>query len=108
VKRVVVTGAGAVSPLGIGATTLWEGLLAGKSGIAEIQNFDVSDLEVRIGGEVRNFDPKDHMDAKLAKRMIPKTASASVSSSIVVVAAFRSWRPTWKPWSRRAPSGCTH
>ncbi len=68
-KRVVVTGAGAVSPLGIGATTLWEGLLAGKSGIAEIENFDVSDLEVRIGGEVRNFDPKDYMDAKLAKRM---------------------------------------
>jgi 3-oxoacyl-[acyl-carrier-protein] synthase II len=69
VKRVVVTGAGAVSPLGIGAPTLWEGLLAGKSGIAEIENFDVSDLEVRIGGEVRNFDPKDFMDAKLAKRM---------------------------------------
>ncbi|MCA9861103.1 MAG: beta-ketoacyl-[acyl-carrier-protein] synthase II, partial [Thermomicrobiales bacterium] len=68
-KRVVVTGAGAVSPLGIGASTLWEGMLAGKSGIAEIENFDVSDLEVRIGGEVRNFDPKDHMDAKLAKRM---------------------------------------
>jgi 3-oxoacyl-[acyl-carrier-protein] synthase II len=66
---VVVTGAGAVSPLGIGAAALWEGMLAGKSGIAEIENFDVSDLEVRIGGEVRNFDPKDHMDAKLAKRM---------------------------------------
>lgn len=68
-KRVVVTGAGAVSPLGIGAQTLWDGMLAGKSGIAEIENFDVSDLEVRIGGEVRNFDPKDFMDAKLAKRM---------------------------------------
>lgn len=68
-KRVVVTGAGAVSPLGIGAQTLWDGLLAGKSGIAQIENFDVSDLEVRIGGEVRNFDPKDHMDAKLARRM---------------------------------------
>lgn len=68
-KRVVVTGAGAVSPLGIGAPTLWEGLLAGRSGIAEIEGFDVSDLEVRIGGEVRNFDPKDYIDAKLAKRM---------------------------------------
>lgn len=68
-KRVVVTGAGAVSPLGIGAQTLWDGLLAGKSGIAQIENFDVSDLEVRIGGEVRHFDPKDHMDAKLARRM---------------------------------------
>jgi 3-oxoacyl-[acyl-carrier-protein] synthase II len=44
-------------------------MLAGKSGIRQIENFDVSDLEVRIGGEVRNFDPKDYIDAKLAKRM---------------------------------------
>src|SRR5688572_31776710 len=69
VTRVVVTGAGALSPLGIGAETLWEGMLAGKSGISTIENFDVSDLEVKIGGEVRNFDPKDYMDAKQAKRM---------------------------------------
>ncbi|MBX3071042.1 MAG: beta-ketoacyl-ACP synthase II [Thermomicrobiales bacterium] len=67
--RVVVTGAGALSPLGIGAETLWQEMLAGKSGIKQIENFDVSDLEVRIGGEVRNFDPKDYIDAKLAKRM---------------------------------------
>ncbi|MCC6944502.1 MAG: beta-ketoacyl-ACP synthase II [Thermomicrobiales bacterium] len=67
--RVVVTGAGALSPLGIGAETLWQEMLAGKSGIRQIENFDVSDLEVRIGGEVRNFDPKDYIDAKLAKRM---------------------------------------
>jgi 3-oxoacyl-[acyl-carrier-protein] synthase II len=44
-------------------------MLAGKSGIRPIANFDVSDLEVRIGGEVPGFDPKDHMDAKMAKRM---------------------------------------
>ncbi|MEZ4499569.1 MAG: beta-ketoacyl-ACP synthase II [Thermomicrobiales bacterium] len=67
--RVVVTGAGALSPLGIGAETLWQGMLAGKSGIRPIENFDVSDLEVRIGGEVRDFDPRNYMDAKLAKRM---------------------------------------
>ncbi|MGD9711174.1 MAG: beta-ketoacyl-ACP synthase II [Thermomicrobiales bacterium] len=67
--RVVVTGAGAVSPLGIGVDTLWQGLLDGRSGIRQIENFDVSDLEVRIGGEVPNFDPRDYMDAKLAKRM---------------------------------------
>lgn len=68
-KRVVATGAGAVSPLGIGAETLWEGLLAGRSGVRQIENFDVSDLEVRIGGEVPNFDPKDFMNPKVAKRM---------------------------------------
>jgi 3-oxoacyl-[acyl-carrier-protein] synthase II len=68
-KRVVVTGVGAVSPLGIGAQALWDGLVAGRSGIRPIVNFDVSDLEVKIGGEVPNFDPKDFMDAKVAKRM---------------------------------------
>ncbi len=67
--RVVVTGAGAVSPLGIGAETLWQGMLAGQSGIRQLENFDVSDLEVRIGGEVPDFDPRDYIDAKLAKRM---------------------------------------
>jgi 3-oxoacyl-[acyl-carrier-protein] synthase II len=69
VKRVVATGAGAVTPLGIGAETLWEGLLAGRSGVRLIENFDVSDLEVKIGGEVPSWDPKDFIDAKLAKRM---------------------------------------
>lgn len=78
--RVVVTGAGALSPLGIGAETLWEGMLAGKSGISTIENFDVSDLEVKIGGEVRNFDPKDYMDAKQAKRM-DRFAHFSVTAS---------------------------
>lgn len=68
-KRVVITGAGAVSPLGHGAETLWQGMIDGRSGIRPIQEFDVSDLDVRIGGEVPNFDPRDYMDAKLAKRM---------------------------------------
>jgi 3-oxoacyl-[acyl-carrier-protein] synthase II len=80
VTRVVVTGVGALSPLGIGAETLWEGMLAGKSGISYIENFDVSDLEVRIGGEVRNFDPRDYMDAKQAKRM-DRFAHFSVTAS---------------------------
>ena len=68
-RRVVVTGVGAVSPLGIGAETLWSELLAGHSGIRTIQNFDASDLEVKIAGEVPGFVARDHMDAKQAKRM---------------------------------------
>lgn len=68
-KRVVVTGVGAVTPLGIGAQTTWEGLLAGRSGIRTIQHWDASNLEVQIAGEVEGFVPKDHMDFKLAKRM---------------------------------------
>lgn len=68
-RRVVVTGVGAVSPLGLGAPTLWSELLAGHSGIRPIQNFDAADLEVKIAGEVPGFVARDHMDPKLAKRM---------------------------------------
>ena len=60
--RVVVTGVGAVSPLGIGADALWNGLIEGRSGIRRIQNFDASDLDVQIAGEVPDFQPRDFMD----------------------------------------------
>jgi 3-oxoacyl-[acyl-carrier-protein] synthase II len=69
VKRVVITGVGAVTPLGIGAATFWEGLTAGRSGIRCIEHFDASDLEVKIAGEVPGFVPKDFMDFKAARRM---------------------------------------
>lgn len=68
-KRVVVTGVGAVSPLGIGAETTWEGLVAGRSGIRTIQAWDPTGLDVRIAGEVPGFVAKDFMDFKAAKRM---------------------------------------
>lgn len=67
--RVVVTGVGAVSPLGIGVDALWTGLTEGRSGIRPIENFDASDLEVRIAGEVPDFVPRDFMDFKAARRM---------------------------------------
>jgi 3-oxoacyl-[acyl-carrier-protein] synthase II len=60
---------GAVTPLGIGAETFWEGLTAGRSGIRRIEAWDPSDLEVQIGGEVRGFEAKDFMDFKAARRM---------------------------------------
>ena len=66
---VVVTGIGAVTPLGIGAEVFWRALLAGESGIRPISGFDASDLPVRIAGEVPGFDPKEFMDPKAAKRM---------------------------------------
>ena len=67
--RVVVTGMGAVSPLGIGVDALWSGLLAGRSGIRRIEHFDPSGLEVQIAGEVPDFDPKRFVDFKAARRM---------------------------------------
>ena len=68
-KRVVVTGVGAITPLGIGAAAYWDNLVAGKSGIKWIEAFDTSAMEVKIGGEVRGFVAKDFMDFKAAKRM---------------------------------------
>lgn len=67
-RRVVVTGLGAVSPLGSSVATTWDALVAGKSGAAPIQRFDASELDVRFACEVKNFDPLEHMDRKEAKR----------------------------------------
>lgn len=68
-KRVVVTGVGAMTPLGIGAETSWQGLTAGRSGVRSISLFDASALSVRIAGEVPGFVPKDHLEVKAGRRM---------------------------------------
>ena len=67
--RVLVTGLGAVTPVGLTARETWEALLAGRSGVAEISSFDASHLPVRIAGEVKGFEPTRYMDRKLARRM---------------------------------------
>lgn len=68
-NRVVVTGVGAMTPLGIGAETSWRRLVAGRSGIGPITRFDACDLPVRIAAEVPDFVPGDHMDLKASRRM---------------------------------------
>jgi 3-oxoacyl-[acyl-carrier-protein] synthase II (EC 2.3.1.41) len=68
-RRVVITGLGAVSPVGIGKDSFWESLTSGKSGIDYISKFDTTDFDVKIGAEVKNFDPTLYMDKKEAKRM---------------------------------------
>jgi len=67
-RRVVVTGLGVVSPLGLNLEETWAGLLAGRSGAARIQRFDPSELDVRFGCEVKGFDPAPYIDRKEAKR----------------------------------------
>lgn len=67
--RVVVTGMGAVTPLGLSVEETWQGLVEGRSGIGPITSFDPSAFPVRIMGELRGFDPGNYMDAKEAKRM---------------------------------------
>jgi 3-oxoacyl-[acyl-carrier-protein] synthase II len=68
-RRVVVTGVGVVSPLGLDAPSTWSALVAGKSGIGPITKFDVSAFTCRIGGEVRGFDPANYIDRKEIKKM---------------------------------------
>ena len=68
-RRVVVTGVGLVSSLGIGTAATWDGLRAGQSGIGPISRFDASDFASRIAGEVRWFDPLDFVAKKDVKKM---------------------------------------
>ena len=68
-RRVVVTGIGCVSPLGIGVDETWEGIVEGRSGITRITKFDASNLPSQIAGEVKNFKPQDFMPEKLVSRV---------------------------------------
>ncbi len=68
-RRVVVTGLGMVSPVGLTVAESWESVLAGKSGIAPLELFDVSDFSVRFGGSVKGFDAKSYIPAKDLKKM---------------------------------------
>ncbi|MEH2388196.1 MAG: beta-ketoacyl-ACP synthase II [Nostoc sp.] len=68
-KRVVVTGVGAITPIGNTATEYWDGLLSGRNGIDDITLFDASRHDCRFAGEVKNFDPHDYLERKEAKRM---------------------------------------
>jgi 3-oxoacyl-[acyl-carrier-protein] synthase II len=67
--RVVITGIGAVTPLALTAAETWRRLVAGESGIEPLEGFPTNDLPVRIGGQVRGFDPKNYMDTRQARRM---------------------------------------
>jgi len=67
-RRVVVTGLGLITPLGIGVEKTWSALCAGKSGIVEITRFDTSDFLTKIAGEVKDFHPEDFLPKKEAKR----------------------------------------
>lgn len=68
-KRVVVTGVGAITPIGNTPAEYWEGLSSGRNGIDYITHFDASSHDCRIAGEVKNFDPHDYLERKEAKRM---------------------------------------
>ena len=67
-RRVVVTGVGIVCPVGVGKDEAWRAILAGKSGIGPITQFDASTFPTRIAGEVRGFEPEKFMDKREVRR----------------------------------------
>lgn len=83
-KRVVITGMGAVTPIGIGVDSFWKSLLEGKSGIDKVTKFDVSNLPTQIAGEVKDFDPAQYMDKKEARRMDRYTQFAVAATKIAL------------------------
>ena len=68
-RRVVITGLGAVTPIGNTAEEFWANLIAGKSGIGYITRFDTTNSNVKIAGQVKNFNPDEYIDPKAARRM---------------------------------------
>ena len=86
-RRVVITGLGTVNPIGNSIEDYWEGLKSGTSGIGRITNFDASDFPCQIAGEVKDFDPKEYMDHKDARRAARSTQFAIAATTQAVADA---------------------
>ena len=85
--RVVVTGLGVISPVGLDVETFWQSLLAGRSGIGPITLFDASNFPVRIAAEVKDFDPQQYLDFKMARRSGRFAQMAAAASKQALCAA---------------------
>ena len=83
-RRVVVTGMGALTPLGLSVDEYWEGLVEGRSGAATIESFDPEGLRVTFACELDSFDPEDYLEAKQARRVDPFSQYALVSADQAV------------------------
>jgi 3-oxoacyl-[acyl-carrier-protein] synthase II len=68
-RRVVITGMGAITPVGLDVPSTWDAVIHGRSGVAPVEGFPTDDLDVRIAGQVKNFDPTQYLDKKEARRM---------------------------------------
>ena len=63
-QRVVITGMGVITPIGLNVEEFWSGLIGGKSGIVPISRFDTGNFPVKVAGEVTNFDPAKYLDPR--------------------------------------------
>ena len=85
--RVVVTGLGAITPIGNDVASFWQGLKDKKVGIAPITYFDITDYKAKLAGEVKDFDPKKYMDPKAARRMEPFSQYAVAAAGEAIAQA---------------------
>ncbi len=83
-RRVVVTGIGCITPIGVGKETFWNGLLSGTSGIDYITRFDTTDYPTKIAGEVKDFQPEKYIDKKEVKKMDRFTQFAVAAANIAM------------------------
>jgi 3-oxoacyl-[acyl-carrier-protein] synthase II len=83
-KRVVITGLGAISPLGLNVEDSWQAALSGKSGVGLISHFDASDFKTKIAAEVKGFIPKDHFNHREARRLDRVSQMAVVAAKQAV------------------------
>lgn len=83
-RRVVVTGTGLVTPLGTGTEKTWRNLCAGRSGIGPITKFDTTDFAVKIAAEVKDFNPEDFIEPKLARHLDPFVQYAVATAGMAV------------------------
>jgi len=92
-KRVVVTGLGVVSPIGIGTETFWSNLIAGKSGVGRITHFDPTLFSTQLAAEVKDFNPSDYLDKKEARRLAHFIQYAVAAAQLAVKDAALNIRP---------------
>lgn len=85
--RVVVTGLGAITPIGNDVASFWQGLKDKKVGIAPITYFDTTDYKAKLAGEIKDFDPKKYMDPKAARRMEPFSQYAVAAAGEAIAQA---------------------
>lgn len=83
-NRVVVTGLGVLSPIGMTVESFWNNLIAGRSGIGPITKFDTTDFSAKIAGELKDFDPTAYLDRKETRRMDEYVQYAAVASLMAV------------------------
>ncbi|WP_010246145.1 beta-ketoacyl-ACP synthase II [Acetivibrio cellulolyticus] len=83
-RRVVITGVGVVSSLGIGADRFWQSIKSGKCGISVVERIDVSDLPTKVGSEIKDFSPSDFIDKKEVKRMDKFSQYAIAAAQLAV------------------------